>query len=473
MPVRREPGENQPGLLEHGTVTVVDFVPVPVPLISGGAFVQLFDPGARPQRGRVQAQAHGAAHVPLPRHHVFLIGHRGDHRIRGVRVELGAVSLGQRGQVAGHLDKHALQAKAEPEDRDAVLSRVPDRADLSLDAPDPETARDQDAVDPLELAGGAFWFLAGVADHPADVHLRVVGEAARLERLGRGQVSIGQVHVLTDQGDRDAVGRPVHPAQQVIPLAPVHVPERQAEPAHDVSIQALGVQHLRDVVNGRRVGCGDHGLLVYVAHQAYLAFQARVDRAVGASHDRIRLDADAAQRGYRVLGRLGLQLTGGTDVRQQADVQEETPVPANLVPDLADGLQERLRLDVTDGPAHLGDHHVDVVSGHLQDAGLDLVGDVRDDLHGVAEVGAAALVRDHRGVDLAGGDVGLTLQVGVEKPLVMADVEVGFCSVVGDEYLAVLERVHRAGVHVQVRVKLLHGDPQASELEQAAQAGRG
>ena len=68
------------------------------------------------------------------------------------------------------------------------------------------------------------------------------------------------------------------------------------------------------------------------------------------------------------------------------DVQEETAVPADLVPDLADGLEERLRLDVADRPADLGDHDVDVVAGHLQDARLDLVGDVRDHLHGVAEV---------------------------------------------------------------------------------------
>src|ERR1051325_4885881 len=45
------------------------------------------------------------------------------------------------------------------------------------------------------------------------------------------------------------------------------------------------------------------------------------------------------------------------------------------------------------------------------DPGRDLVGDVRDDLHGVAEVLAAALLGDHLGVDLAGGDVGLAVEV--------------------------------------------------------------
>ena len=154
-------------------------------------------------------------------------------------------------------------------------------------------------------------------------------------------------------------------------------------------------------------------------------------------------------------------------------MQEEAPVPADLVPDLADRLQERQGLDVPDGPAHLGDHHVDVVAAHLQDAGLDLVGDMRDDLHRIAQVGAAALIRDHRRVDLAGGDVRLARQVRVEKALVVPDVEVGLRAVVGHEHLAVLEGVHGARVDVEVGVELLHHDPQAAQFQQAAQAGCG
>ena len=53
----------------------------------------------------------------------------------------------------------------------------------------------------------------------------------------------------------------------------------------------------------------------------------------------------------------------------------------------------------------------------------------------------------------------------------MPDVEVGLGAVVGDEHLAVLERVHRAGVDVEVRVELLHRDPQPARAEQATEAG--
>ena len=48
----------------------------------------------------------------------------------------------------------------------------------------------------------------------------------------------------------------------------------------------------------------------------------------------------------------------------------------------------------------------------------------------------------------------------------MTDVEVGLGPVVGDEHLAVLERVHRPGVDVEVGVELLHRHPQAAGPEQ-------
>ena len=214
---------------------------------------------------------------------------------------------------------------------------------------------------------------------------------------------------------------------------------------------------------------------VDVAHQADLALHAGGDLAVGAADERVGLDADAAQRRHRVLGRLGLQLAGRRDVGHQRDVQEEAVVAADLVAHLAGGLEEGQRLDVADRAADLGDDDVDPLvrrrdaSPPAEDAGLDLVGDVRDDLHGVAEVLAAALLGDHARVDLPGRHVGPAREVDVEEALVVADVEVGLGAVLGDEDLAVLERVHRSGVDVEVGVQLLHGDAQPSAGEQRAQ----
>jgi hypothetical protein len=96
---------------------------------------------------------------------------------------------------------------------------------------------------------------------------------------------------------------------------------------------------------------------------------------------------------------------------------------------------------------------------------LDLVGDVRDDLHGLAEVLAAPLLLDHRLVDLAGGEVVALAHLGAGEALVVAEVEVGLGAVLGDEDLAVLERAHRAGIDVDVGVELEVGDLDAARFE--------
>jgi hypothetical protein len=105
------------------------------------------------------------------------------------------------------------------------------------------------------------------------------------------------------------------------------------------------------------------------------------------------------------------------------------------------------------------------------DVVLDLVGDVRDDLHGLAEVVAAAFLLEHRLIDLAGGEVVHLAHAGGDEALVVAQVEVGLGAVVGDEHLAVLERRHRARIHVDVRIELDEGDFEAPRFEDRGEGG--
>ena len=131
-------------------------------------------------------------------------------------------------------------------------------------------------------------------------------------------------------------------------------------------------------------------------------------------------------------------------------------------------------LDVSDGAADLGDHDVDVGRvGGQRDPALDLVGDVRDHLHGRAQVLALALAADDLVVDRPGRVVRVPRQELVDEALVVAEVEVGLGAVLGHVDLAVLERAHRAGVDVDVGVELLERDPEAPRLEQPPERRRG
>ena len=130
------------------------------------------------------------------------------------------------------------------------------------------------------------------------------------------------------------------------------------------------------------------GVLVDVAEVGDLRLDLRLQRAVGAAEQDVGLDAEAGELLDAVLGRLGLHLAGGGDERHQGEVDVEDVVAAAVPAELADGLEEGQALDVADGAADLADQHVAALGGG-EDAAFDLVGDVRDHLHGAAEVVAA------------------------------------------------------------------------------------
>ena len=239
---------------------------------------------------------------------------------------------------------------------------------------------------------------------------------------------------------------------------------------HDV-VQRLLVQQQRNLVDVVGVDRRDHRALLDVGEQRDLAALLLGQRLLAAAQQHVRLDADAAQLLHRVLGGLGLDLARAADDRHQRQVHVHAVAAAELDAQLADRLQERQRLDVADRAADLDHAHVGVVGAEL-DAALDLIGDVRDDLHGGAEIVAAALLGDHALVDAAGGEIAVAPGGGAHEALVVAQVQVGLGAVLGDEHLAVLERAHGARIDVDVGVELHHGDLEAAGLENGAE-GRG
>ena len=92
------------------------------------------------------------------------------------------------------------------------------------------------------------------------------------------------------------------------------------------------------------------------------------------------------------------------DVGHQRQVDVDGVAARQLVAELADRLEERQALDVADRAADLAEHEVELVVA-VADEVLDRVGDVRDHLHGGAEIVAAPLLGDDLLVDAPGGDV--------------------------------------------------------------------
>jgi hypothetical protein len=233
---------------------------------------------------------------------------------------------------------------------------------------------------------------------------------------------------------------------------------------HHTFVQPLFAQRQRHIVDMFAVHHRDDVLHVHVAEQGDLVLHLLGDLPLGAAEQDVRLDADLAQFHDRMLGRLGLQLASRADVGHQGDVDVEGVAGSPVEAELADGLQEGERLDVTHGSAHFDDGHIGAL-GILDDLALHLVGDVRDYLHRAAQVIPSALLVDDGKVHLAGGEVALLGEAGIGETLVMPQVQVGFGAIVGDEDLPMLERRHGSRVNVNVGVQLLQRNPQTTRFQ--------
>jgi len=288
------------------------------------------------------------------------------------------------------------------------------------------------------------------------------------QRLGQRLVRLGQVDVLADHRDAHRVLRAIERLDDPRPDGQVGGRRREPElAAHDV-VQAFRVQRGRDLVDRVGVERRDDGLGRDVREQRDLAAVAVGHRPVGAAQHDVGLDADLAQLLHRVLRRLGLHLARRRDVRDERQVDVADVLAAELDAHLPDRLEERQALDVADRAADLDDRDLRVARAR-RDPRLDLVGDVRDHLHGAAQVVAAALLADHALVDLAGREVVALPHPDVGEALVVPEVQVGLGAVLGHVDLAVLERRHRPRVDVDVGVELEVGDADAAGSEDRGQ----
>ena len=224
------------------------------------------------------------------------------------------------------------------------------------------------------------------------------------QRFLQALVGILVLHILAHQPDGDFVARILHALQHGGPARKVARRRVDLQQAQDDIVHAFGGERDRHFVDRFHVARGDHRFQVHVAEQRDLFLHLLRNEALRAAEQDIRLDTDGAQFLHAVLRGLGLQFLRGGDPRHQRHVHEQAVAAPLFVAHLADGFQERQRFDIAHGAADFGDHHVHV-RRHLLHGGLDFVGDVRNHLHGLAQIVAAPLARDDLLVDAAGGQV--------------------------------------------------------------------
>ena len=465
--IGRLSGDDEAVLGQGRLVLPVELVAVPVAFLHLAGAVDGARAGALGQFAGVAAQPHRPPEVV----HAEQVAQLVDDLVRGVGGALGGVGAVEPAHVAGELDRRPLEAVADAEVRDALLAGDAGGPHHAARTPVAEPAGDEDAVGAGEQVVAAFG-LERLRLDPLDVDAQPMPEAAVIERLVEALVGVLVPHVLADDVDAETVGGAPEALDERLPRVHRALGIGQLQPSQHVAVEPLLTEDQRDLVDARHVLGSDYRVLVHVAEQGDLAANLRRQETIGAAQQDVGLNADRAQIAHAVLGRLRLELARRPDERHQREMDVEGVRPADVLPELPDGLEERLALDVADGAADLDEDDVHVV-GHRADAVLDLVRDVGDDLHGAPEIVAAALLLDHREVDLAGGPVVVLGGEGVGEALVVPEVEVGLGPVVGDVDLAVLVGAHGPRVDVDVGVELLQRHPVAVPFEQAPDGGGG
>jgi hypothetical protein len=243
------------------------------------------------------------------------------------------------------------------------------------------------------------------------------------------------------------------------------------EPLQDDPIEPLGSEHQRHFVDRCDVFCGDHRFFIHVAEERNLALDIGIEKAIGAAEEDVGLNADRTQIAHAMLRRLGLELTGCADVRHQRQVNIERVVATDILAELTNRFEKRQAFDVADRAADLDERDVNVLRIGA-DRVLDLVGDVRNDLHRSPEIIAATLLADDALINLPGRPVRVPRRQCVGESFVVAQIQIGLCAIVGHVHFAVLVRAHRARIDVDVRIELLQGDRVAVPLENGADRSR-
>src|SRR5579875_2899813 len=107
--------------------------------------------------------------------------------------------------------------------------------------------------------------------------------------------------------------------------------------------ETLGLEVERDPIDRRGVAVLNDGVGRDVAKERDLFLEIHRDRMAraGADDDRVGRDPDSTQLADGVLGRLGLQLIGRAQVRDERQVDEHHVLVADVVTNLPDRLEER------------------------------------------------------------------------------------------------------------------------------------
>ena len=179
-----------------------------------------------------------------------------------------------------------------------------------------------------------------------------------------------------------------------------------------------------------------------------------------------------------MLHRLCLKLAVTRNFYYKGHMDEKDIFASLLVSNLTDAFKKSLTFNIAYRSAYFTDDHIrcrfsggGFFLGQSIDACFDFFSNVRDYLNCCSKIVAAALSGKYIPVNFTGTDAAAACQIFIYKSLVMAQIQIGFSPVFGDENFTMLVWTHGAGVYIEVRVKFLEQNPKTTLFQQSAQRG--
>jgi len=331
----------------------------------------------RLEDGGAETKTHGSTHVGLGD-----LGHETDDRVGSGTGELSGVGVGKTANVAGPLDNGDLETETDTEEGDLLLTGPLDSGNHTLSATDTETAGDDDALGRADSAPSVVVANGVVGLHlglevtrvdPLKLELATTAHRGVLEGLDDRHVRVLEGGVLADKDNGDRVKEALRANAHLLPALHEGVTlllelGADADTAHVEALleelnETLLAEEERNVIGRLDIvdtknllggNVAEHGNLLHGRGKKGVLATAgdlRSGLIGNAVTHEVRNKTKTAEITDTSLGRLGLLLAA--DNGDERDVDEGKVVVADAELELAHGLDEGSRLDVTNGTTKL------------------------------------------------------------------------------------------------------------------------
>src|SRR5665647_3229586 len=238
------------------------------------------------------------------------------------------------------------------------------------------------------------------------------------------------IHILDAIFTHDCDGHPagIFSCHQPVPAC-INLTFLQAQVCRKYFRNTFFLHFHRDLVNVRNGCCRYDSMLGEIAECGDLTFRMGTDRMLAPADYNLRVESKLPQRFYRVLRWFGLEVSHGI-FRDEGYVQEDVIMYWQVPSHLPDCFQKRHALYVTNSTANFDQADISLRSVRkfffccLFYAGLDLVCDMRDDLHSLAKEIAPPFLFNDRAVHFTGSDIMSSREFDIKEPFIVTKVEV-------------------------------------------------